>query len=132
VKRSPVRTESIAKNPFFLVYLYAFLLLVGAMIPGADFMWLQKANKYFDLLLSDYSFHFFGFGVLAWLLCYGYHRAQWSRMPYFRAGFFAVAYGLLIELVQIPLPYRFFSMKDLAADAAGIVAGLFVFYLFRK
>jgi VanZ family protein len=53
-------------------------------------------------------------------------------MPYFRAGFFAVAYGLFIELVQVPLPYRHFSLMDLAVDAAGIVAGLIVFYLFRK
>jgi VanZ family protein len=48
-----------------------------------------------------------------------------------RAGIFALAYGFFIELVQIPLPYRLFSMKDFAVDAAGIVVGLFVFYLFR-
>ncbi len=124
--------KSIAKNPFFLVYLYAFLLLVGAMIPEADFMRFQKSNKVLDILLSDKSFHFFGFGILAWLLCYGYHRAKWSRMPYFRAGFFAMAYGLFIELLQIPLPYRHCSLLDLAVDAAGILIGLFVFYLFRK
>jgi VanZ family protein len=124
--------KSIAKYPFFLVYVYAVLLLVGAMIPGNGFFRLQKANKIFSVLLSDNAFHFFGFGILAWLLCYGYHRAKMSRMPYLRAGIFSLAYGLFIELVQIPLPYRFFSMKDFAFDAAGIVVGLFGFCLFRR
>lgn len=120
------------RSPFFLVYLHAFLLLVGAVIPGEDLMRFQKPHRIFDLLLSNESFHFFGFGILAWLLCYGYHRAKWSRMPYFRAGFFAMAYGVFIELVQIPLPYRVFSMLDFAIDVAGILLGLFVFYLFKE
>jgi VanZ family protein len=111
---------------------YALLLLAGAMIPGADFLNLQKSNKILSVLFSNYTFHFFGFAILAWLLCYGYHRAKWSRMPYVRAGFFSLAYGLFIELVQIPLPYRFFDLNDLAVDAVGIVVGLFVFHLFRK
>jgi VanZ family protein len=124
--------KSIAKNPFFLVYVYAILLLVGTMIPGEDLFKLQKSNKIFSILLSDKAFHFFGFGILTWFLCYGYHRAKLSRMPYLRAGFFALAYGLFIELIQIPLPYRIFSMKDFAFDAAGIGVGLFVFFLFRR
>ncbi len=102
------------------------------MVPGTDFLKLQKANKIFSVLLSDNAFHFFGFGILAWLLCYGYHRAKLGRMPYLRAGVFALAYGFFIELVQIPLPYRIFSMKDFAVGAVGIVVGLFVFYLFRR
>ena len=114
------------------MYVYAILLLVGAMIPEGDFFKLQKANKIFSVLLSDNAFHFFSFGILAWLLCYGYHRAKLSRMPYLRAGIFSLAYGLFIELVQIPLPYRLFSVKDLVVDAAGIVVGLFGFYLFRR
>ena len=124
--------KSIVKNPFFLVYVYALLLLVGAMIPGTDFFKLQKANKIFSVLLSDNAFHFFGFGILAWLLCFVYHRAKLSRMPYLRVGFFSLTYGFFIELVQIPVPYRFFSVRDFAVDAVGIVVGLFVFCLFRR
>jgi VanZ family protein len=125
-------SKSIAKNPFFLVYIYALLLLVGAMIPRGDLYRLQNVSKVFLIFLSDNVHHFFGFGILAWLLCYGYHRAKLSRMPYLRAGFFTLTYGFFIELVQIPLPYRQFSMKDFAVDAAGIGVGLFVFFLFRR
>ena len=113
------------------MYLYAVLLLVGAMIPDRVFKKFHKPQMIFDLLLSDKSFHFFGFAILTWLLCYGYHRTKWSRMPYFRAGFFAMAYGVFIELVQIPLPYRYFSVLDFAADVAGILLGLFVFSLLK-
>jgi VanZ family protein len=114
------------------VYVCALLLLVGAMIPGTDFFKLQKAHKIFSVLLSDNAFHFFGFGILAWLLCFGYQRAKLSRMPYLRVGLFSLTYGFFIELVQIPVPYRLFSIKDFAVDAVGIVVGLFVFYLFRR
>ena len=113
------------------MYLYAFVLLVGVVVPGEQIEKLQESNKIFSVLFSDKTFHFFGFGILAWLLCHGYHRAKFSRVPYLRAGFFAMAYGFFIELVQIPLPYRVFSMVDFAADVAGIVAGLFVFYLLK-
>ena len=123
--------KSLTKNPFFLVYVYAFLLLVGVIVPGEEIEKLQESNKIFSVLFSDKTFHFFGFGILAWLLCHGYHRAKFSRVPYLRAGFFAMAYGFFIELVQIPLPYRIFSMVDFAADVAGIVVGLFVFYLLK-
>lgn len=111
--------------------MYAFLLLVGAMIPGTDFISLQKANKIFEVLFSDYAFHFFGFGILAWLMCYGYHKGKLSKTPYLRAGFFALAYGFFIELIQVPLPYRHFSIKDLVVDAAGILVGLIVFFIIR-
>ena len=124
--------KRVVKNPFFLVYLYAFLLFVGAMVPERDLMKFRKPHMIFDLLFSDKSFHFFGFAILAWLLCYAYHKAGWSRMPYFRAGFFAMAYGLFIELVQIPLPYRYFDVIDFAVDVAGILLGLFVFYLLKR
>lgn len=102
------------------------------MIPERDLMNFRKPHMIFDLLLSDQSFHFFSFGILAWLLCYGYSRTKWSRMPYFRAGFFSAAYGVFIELVQVPLPYRHFSVMDFAVDVAGILLGLFVFYMFKK
>ena len=31
-----------------------------------------------------------------------------------------LAYGLAIELIQLPISHRFFSLADLVADAAGI------------
>ena len=118
------------KKPFFLVYVYAVLLLIGASIPTSDLIRIQRFSKFFSVVLSDKAIHFIGFGLLAWLLCYGYHRAGKMRLLYFKSGVIAVGYGFVIELIQIPLPYRFFSWDDLAADVAGITLGLILFFLF--
>lgn len=51
-------------------------------------------------------------------------RLAWPRL---RAIWFAPAllvFGLGIEVVQASLPYRHFSLADLATDGAGIVIGL--------
>lgn len=117
-------------NPFLFVYVYAFLLLVGASVPTEGFRKFQDANVLFSVLFSDYALHFFGFGIMAWLLCYGYHRVKKIRWPYFRAGIVSVAYGFFIELVHILLPYRAFALVDLAMDAAGVLFALVLYFLF--
>jgi hypothetical protein len=43
----------------------------------------------------------------------------------------AVAYGALIELIQMPLGYRSAQVGDLAVDAAGALAGLLAFSCVR-
>ena len=40
------------------------------------------------------------------------------------AGAAALAFGLFIELVQWPIPYRSFDLLDWAADAVGVAIGL--------
>lgn len=67
--------------------------------------------------------HLLAFGVLAWLadLAFpgpgpdpwsGWGLAKWVGL---------LGYGLFIETVQFFLPYRDFSLWDLAADAAGLL-----------
>ncbi|MBN1221919.1 MAG: VanZ family protein [Candidatus Aminicenantes bacterium] len=121
--------QKISEKPLFLVYVYAFLLLIATTIPTSDLLRIQRVNRIFSLILSDKSLHFIGFGLLAWLLCYGYRQAH-KRFFYIRSGVVSVGYGLLIELIQIFLPYRMFSFGDLAADAAGVVVALGLFYAF--
>ena len=122
--------ESIWRKPFFLVYVYAVLLLIGASIPTSDLIRIQKFSKFFSVILSDKAIHFLGFGLLAWLLCFGYYRGGRTRWLYAKSALIAVGYGFVIELIQIPLPYRIFSWDDLAADAAGVALALLLFYAF--
>ena len=122
--------RTIWKKPFFLVYVYAVLLLIGASLPTSDLIRIQRFNKFFSVILSDKVMHFLGFGLLAWLLCYGYHKAGKTRWFYLRSAVVSVGYGFVIEFIQILLPYRIFSLDDLAADAAGAVVALILFYVF--
>jgi len=66
---------------------------------------------------SDKLDHFLAFAVLAWLADKSYPGKHWEV----HRSLLLLGYGLLIELVQYFLPFREFSLLDLAADAAGIV-----------
>lgn len=51
-------------------------------------------------------------------------RLAWPELKAAWPAVALLAYGLGIELVQAGLPYREFSLADLAADGAGIAVGL--------
>ncbi|MGH8503716.1 MAG: VanZ family protein [Gammaproteobacteria bacterium] len=66
--------------------------------------------------INDKIVHLGAFFVLALFADYAF--------PHSRFGWFKVlpllGYGLLIEIMQFYVPYRSFSLADLAADAAGL------------
>ena len=70
------------------------------------------------LTSNDKINHLAAFLVLAWL-AEGAYPGRDLALP--RLGLL-VFYGLLIEMIQYHLPYRDFSLLDLAADVAGILA----------
>jgi VanZ family protein len=43
-----------------------------------------------------------------------------------------LGFGMLIEIVQATLPYRDFSMADVAADATGIAVGMLIWPWLQK
>lgn len=51
-------------------------------------------------------------------------RLSWPGLPLGIVALSALGFGLVIELLQAPLPYRDFSLWDLLADSAGIALGL--------
>lgn len=73
--------------------------------------------------------HFLAYGVLSAALGYALVDREWDTRAYLAAGLgVAVTYGLSIEVVQAPLPYRFFSLGDALANALGglLAAPLYV------
>lgn len=77
---------------------------------------------------NDKFNHLIAFGVLSFLCHIAFqtqHSIKWA--------FALFGYGLLIELVQYFLPYREFSLLDLATDLLGIVLYLIIFHpLFNR
>ena len=104
------------------------MILVGASIPTSPLEKIQKSNKILDVFLSEISLHFFGFGLFALFLCAGFNKRKKLPLPYYRIFLYSFSYGLLIELFQIGLPYRFFSVSDLVVNSAGIAVGIFLFW----
>jgi len=116
-------------KPFFFAYIWAGIIFVCCTVPSIGVEKVQKINKFFSLILSDYSMHFFSFGIFALLLCYGFYKAEKITVPFFKIILYSTGYGLFIELFQIPLPYRFFGFNDLVFDFLGAVAAAALFKL---
>ncbi len=67
--------------------------------------------------INDKVEHVFAFFVLALLVDQSWPRSRLNATKVF----FLLGYGLAIEIVQYFLPYRTFSLWDLAADGTGIL-----------
>ena len=68
-------------------------------------------------LLNDKVEHAVAFFALAFLLDFAWPRQTWSRAKWLPL----LGYGLFIEVVQYFIPFRLFSLWDLAADGLGLM-----------
>lgn len=71
--------------------------------------------------------HFFEFALLAFLLAVAFDGWAVNRRSVVGAAVVAIGMGVLIELVQGPLPYRDCQLSDALTDVAGVALGLVVF-----
>jgi VanZ family protein len=109
---------------FLPAYIMGLLIFVGASIPSSPIEKLQNTHTIFKVIFSDVSLHFFGFALLTFLLCAGFNKQRKYPLPYQKIAFYSLSFGLLIELYQIAIPYRYFSLSDLAFDCVGIGGAL--------
>jgi len=116
------------KHKYFIPsYLFAGLILVGASISTRELHRIRRIHEIFRLLFSEYSLHFFGFGIFAVLVAWGYYKTR-SFSIIVRAGLVSFCFGFLIEVYQGFLSYRDFSLVDVSVDGAGVAAALLVFW----
>lgn len=78
--------------------------------------------------INDKLAHLFGFYVLALLADFSYPRSGFGLSKILPL----LSYGLLIEIVQFFIPYRSFSLLDLAADGAGLMLYGLTLLLLRR
>jgi hypothetical protein len=122
------------KNKHFLpAYVFACLIFIGSSISTRGLSKIQRIHELLGILFSEYSLHFFGFGIFAILLAWGYYKKK-SPSLLMRAGLLSFCFGIIIEVYQIFLPHRSFSLVDIAVDCAGVVLalGLFWFAFIKK
>jgi len=120
------------KYPFVGVLLYAGMILTCGVIPPTYLREARSIINPFAFILSDRVLHGLGFGVFAWLLCWGYFFSGHRRLPLIKIISISLAYGLFIELVQIPIPYRYFEWPDIYVDGVGILAAVILFLVFIR
>lgn len=88
----------------------------------------------FDLFSPDKLGHAAAYGLLVWLILWGWRRAgkPISRGAAAGAAVFATGYGVLMEFVQGAfIPGRFYEYDDMLANAFGALVawGLFAWFL---
>ncbi len=104
----------------------AFLI---AIVPLSDSINLESKDSFlFEQLRLDHLFHGLLFNPLYALLFLSLRNTYMKQAAFF-ALFYCVSFSLAVELIQIPLVYRSFTLYDLLADFRGFIAGAILFVL---
>ena len=117
---------------FIPAYSFAVLILIGSSIPTYKLHRFQRQSSILKILLSDFVIHFIAFAVLAVLLSIGYVKSKKSKTWWLNAALVSIFVGVLVEVIQIFLPYRSFSTRDLGIDVVGILTALIFFSILKK
>ena len=86
-----------------------------------------------NFISFDKAAHFVVYGILAWLICFGFYSSnRISLISYITAFVFSASWGMLMEWVQGTFfPYRFFEWPDEVANIIGAFLGLFAFAFWK-
>lgn len=109
--------------------LWALFILVLTLLPGSN---MPKTT----ILSFDKIAHFGIFCMLFLLLAVGFTKQYTFRplkkKPVEFAFALSVAYGVVIEIIQIFIPGRSFELLDVVANSIGVGLGLGVFYIIYR
>jgi VanZ family protein len=118
-------------NVFTFLWLLVILLLT--LTPGSA---LPRTHLWEDLLSIDKLAHVLLFAVLTVLMIVGFSKQYkfelLRRKAIPAAALLALAYGLLIEVLQLLIPDRGPELLDFVANGIGCGLGIGIFYLIYK
>lgn len=101
-----------ARSRWLVVAALALVVLVASLVPGGG----GSLSSPFGVVGADKWLHAAGYMILAAAVTYADGRAVVGVAA-------AVAYGVLVELLQLGVPYRSASALDAVANLVGAVAG---------
>ncbi len=109
-----------------LLIQHSFRFILGISIVLISILSIQEIEFEPSINLGDKLIHFSCFlylTIISWL----------GRIIYKELWLYVIvlAYGILIEIVQIYIPYRSFEFLDIFADFLGILAGSFFINFFK-
>ena len=103
-------------NSFSVIAGFRIILLISVVF--ISILSVQEIEVQSSVNLSDKLLHFFCFlylTIITWLSRI-INKELWLYV-------IVLAYGILIEIVQMYIPYRSFEFLDIFADFVGILAG---------
>jgi len=120
---------TIISKPYLPAILWLLFITGLSVVPKIQF-------PKFDLFSTDKLGHVAAYGLLVWLVLYGFKKQKGRRADW-KEGLaifcFATLYGAMLEFVQGNfIPGRFFGYDDMIANAAGAAAAWCLTRLPRK
>ena len=105
----------------------SFRFILGLSLVSISILSIQEIEVQSSVNFSDKLLHFFCFlylTAISWM----------SRIIDKELWLYVIvlAYGILIEIVQIYIPYRSFEFLDIFADFLGVLAGNFLINFFKE
>ena len=108
---------------------YRFSVVWGIVVLLLSVLKISLGEEIETMSYADKNLHAFLYAILAVLVC----KETKSRgyKIYLFSWLIVSIYGILVELIQIPIPYRSFEWGDVVADSLGAVVGLLFVYFVR-
>ena len=108
---------------------WAPVILFVSVVPVA---WIFGFTPRASWSLSGDLGHFFEFGLFAVLVALARERAVAGSTGLLVGAAVAMGYGLAIELIQWPIPYRSADPRDFAVDVVGVTCALALLWYVRR
>ena len=113
-------------NIKFITYSYLLILLLGTVIPLNPVS--SALNDNYTLHIRwDYLLHAMVYIPLPVLLGLYLKKGSWIRIV-----LLTLPVTVLLEVLQMVIPYRFFNINDLMANCVGAIIGFMLIPVFRK
>lgn len=127
-------TKPTSMKYFIWVLAEIALVFVLLSLPGSSF---TNRTGWLHILPIDKIVHVMLFGSLAWSFYYFFDKTTIQALKSVRAQawamIFCIVYGIAMEYYQKwYVPSRGFEVKDMIADAAGVIFALPLYQLWKK
>ena len=107
---------------------WILLLTIFSVLPSFNSGVIQLTS--YKLTSSGFFLHLFSFFIAA-LLCFNAFK-HGSFNFVLTSGVLIILYSILLEVIQIFLPYRTFNYFDILANSVGIGLGIIIFVYYPK
>jgi len=105
-----------------------FSITVFSVLPDSNSGVIQLTS--YKLTSSGFFIHLFSFFIAALLCTKAFSKNSFSLV--FTSGILIFLYSILLEVVQVFLPYRTFNYYDILANFIGIGLGIIIFIFYPK
>src|SRR5687768_11190855 len=109
--------------------LWSIVVLFLTLLPGEEFPEVQVVG-------IDKLVHFFIFGLVMVLSSFGLYKISAHtgaiQNPVLISFFYSITFGVAIEILQLFVPNRNFSLLDIIANVIGVALGYLLFNFWKK